>query len=197
MFKIICVTNRKLCSEDFLGRIKRLISSGIKTIVLREKDLNDAEYEVLAREVMKLCDEKNVRCILHSHVEVALKLKPKGVHLPLHEIEKLDETGRLKTFLSEFDFVGTSCHSVTEAKRAEALGCKYIFAGHIFETDCKAGTPGRGLDFLREVINSIKIPVYAIGGISPENVEIVMKSGALGACVMSGFTQDEPMVFDV
>ena len=69
MFKIICVTNRKLCSEDFLGRIKRLISSGIKTIVLREKDLNDAEYEVLAREVMKLCDEKNVRCILHSHVK--------------------------------------------------------------------------------------------------------------------------------
>ena len=85
MFKIICVTNRKLCSEDFLGRIKRLISSGIKTIVLREKDLNDAEYEVLAREVMKLCDEKNVRCILHSHVEVALKLKPKGVHLPLRD----------------------------------------------------------------------------------------------------------------
>ena len=68
---------------------------------------------------------------------------------------------------------------------AEALGCTYVTAGHVFDTDCKRGLPGRGLGFLKEVCGSVSIPVYAIGGIGPDNIADVRKTGAAGACVMS------------
>ena len=69
---------------------------------------------------------------------------------------------------------------------AEHLGCTYITAGHVFDTDCKKGLPGRGIEFLQEVCDSISIPAYAIGGINSENYNEVKKVGVAGVCVMSG-----------
>ena len=92
---------------------------------------------------------------------------------------------------SRFSLIGTSCHSVDDAINSEALGCTYVTAGHIFETDCKKGLPGRGLPFLRELCEAISIPVYAIGGISPENISRVREAGAVGACLMSSLMMCE------
>ena len=54
------------------------------------------------------------------------------------------------------------------------------------DTDCKKGTPGRGLEFLRKICSSVSIPVYAIGGIHAGNIQNIRQCGAAGACVMSG-----------
>lgn len=72
-----------------------------------------------------------------------------------------------------------------DAVEAQKLGCTYITAGHIFDTDCKKGLPGRGHEFLRNVCRAVTIPVYAIGGITPENAEEIYQDGASGACLMS------------
>ena len=71
------------------------------------------------------------------------------------------------------------------------LGCSYITAGHIFATDCKRGLPGRGPEFLAEVCRTVDIPVYGIGGISPENIREVRAAGAAGACLMSSLMTAE------
>ena len=81
----------------------------------------------------------------------------------------------------------SSAKIIEEAKEAERLGCTYITAGHIFLTDCKKGLPGRGLTFLQNICENVSIPVYAIGGISNENINDVRQTGAAGACIMSGF----------
>ena len=70
---------------------------------------------------------------------------------------------------------------------AERLGAAYVTAGHIFTTDCKKGLPPRGLEFLTDVVNAVKIPVYGIGGIDEENITKIMECGAAGGCMMSGF----------
>ena len=89
--------------------------------------------------------------------------------------------------LSEgFETVGVSVHSIEEAVFVQSRGAAYITAGHIFPTDCKKGLPPRGVDFLREICTEVHIPVYAIGGITPENIHLVKASGAAGVCVMSG-----------
>ena len=82
-------------------------------------------------------------------------------------------------------YLGASCHSVEDALLAESLGCNYIVAGHIFDTDCKKGLPGRGIDFLKDVVNAVAIPVFAIGGINKENYHKIKEAGASGACLMS------------
>ena len=91
----------------------------------------------------------------------------------------------------QFRSIGASCHSVAEAQEAARLGCTYITAGHVFVTDCKKGLAPRGLAFLQEVVESVAIPVYAIGGIGSENAASVRKTGAAGVCVMSGLMQCE------
>lgn len=180
MSDIICITNRKLCQEDFLARIERIASCRVKGIVLREKDLDENEYKELAFKVMDICSRYGVKCILHSFVDVALILKADAIHLPLHILRQMTDEEK-----SHFSIIGASCHSAKDAKEAQTLGCTYITAGHVFETDCKKGLPGRGLDFLKNVCNAVSVPVYAIGGIDSENISQVRMSGASGACVMS------------
>ena len=173
MYKIISVTNRKQCS-DFLGRVKEISNCGIE-IILREKDLPEAEYEKLAAEVMKICSTVT----LHTYINAAKRLGCKKIHLsmPIFREHYIN--------LNEFDTIGVSVHSADEAAEAERLGASYVTAGHIFATDCKKGVPPRGLEFLRGVCEKVKIPVYAIGGINAENAKSAVGAGADGVCTMS------------
>ena len=181
MSDILCVTNRTLCREDFLTRLERIAACHPAGIILREKDLSPDEYRALAAQVMALCERYDVPCILHSFVDTALELRSAAIHLPLHILREMTPEQK-----SQFRTIGASCHSTEEAAEAQRLGCTYITAGHIFETACKAGRQGRGLDFLKTVCGSVSIPVYAIGGISADNLRSVRGAGAKGACVMSG-----------
>ena len=186
MSEILCVTNRTLCREDFLTRIERIAACHPAGIILREKDMKPEDYKELAAAVMELCDRYDVPCILHSFVGAALELRADAIHLPLHILREMASEQK-----AQFRTIGASCHSVEEAEEAQRLGCTYITAGHIFETDCKKNLPGRGLDFLKAVCASVSIPVYAIGGISTDNIASVRGAGAKGACVMSGLMRCE------
>ena len=180
MSDILCVTNRKLCREDFLTRIERIAACHPAGIILREKDMNPENYKELAAAVMEICEQHGVRCILHSFPDVAISLQADAIHLPLHLLREMSQEQK-----AHFTILGASCHSVEDALEAQALGCTYITAGHIFETDCKKGLPGRGLDFLRNVCAAVDIPVYGIGGINADNIALVRDAGANGACLMS------------
>lgn len=186
---MLVVTNRLLCKDDFLMRIGRIagLQPAPSAIILREKDLSEEAYEKLAEEVLAVCREKKVMCILHTHVAVAKKLGATAIHLPFTTFVSMQESKALE----EFKTIGVSIHSPEEAKSAERLGASYIIAGHIFSTDCKKDLPPRGLHFLQEVCESVSIPVYAIGGITPENVMQVKQAGAADVCVMSGMMQND------
>ena len=186
MSDILCVTNRKLCCDDFLVRIERIAASHPAGIILREKDMLPEAYETLAAAIIKICNRHDVRCILHSFPDVAVSLHAQAIHLPLHLLRKMTQEQK-----SQFTDIGASCHSVEDALEAQSLGCTYITAGHVFETDCKKGLPGRGLDFLRNVCAAVDIPVYGIGGIDADNIVLIRDAGANGACLMSSLMISE------
>lgn len=186
MSDILCVTNRHLCQENFLERIAKIVSTHPVGIILREKDLSEKEYRELAEKVLKICRKYEILCILHSFANVAKELNCTALHLPLPVLRSLVAEEK-----NSFTILGASCHSVEEALEAEKLGCTYITAGHVFETDCKKGLPGRGLDFLKNVCENVSIPVYGIGGIAPDNMEEIRKAKAAGACVMSSIMNCE------
>lgn len=193
MSDIICVTNRHLCEGDFLTRIEQIAKYRPAGIILREKDLAEDEYRVLARQVMEICGRYDVNCILHTFVDVALELQAEAIHLPLPVLRQICETEKekcqsehMQKLTEKFSVIGASCHSVEEAVEAQKMGCTYITAGHIFATDCKKGLPPRGLPFLEQVCRSVSIPVFAIGGIALDNMPLVRQAGAAGGCIMSG-----------
>ena len=91
----------------------------------------------------------------------------------------------------QFQRIGTSVHSVEDAKEAERLGVSYMTAGHIYITDCKKGLAPRGLGFLKDVCSTVNVPVYAIGGIKfdEKQWEELKQNGASGGCIMSGMME--------
>jgi len=186
MCDVICVTNQSLCRGDFLFRIEEIAKQHPAGILLREKDLNREEYKKLAKQVLEICKRYQVPCMLHYFTDVAVELKATSLHLPLPLLRKLSSEQK-----NCFQRLGASCHSLEEAREAVALGCTYIVAGHIFATDCKKGLPGRGLEFLRTICESVPVPVYAIGGMDSERAVLAYGAGAKGICVMSGLMQCE------
>ena len=181
MSDILCVTNRRQCVTDFYERVREIAESRPRGIILREKDLTEAEYKVLAADVISICSEYGTACILHNFYNAACELGARAIHLPLAELRKMSDTQK-----KMFTLIGASCHSAKDAVEAEKLGCTYITAGHIFDTDCKKGLPGRGLEFIREICAAVSVPVYGIGGIDADNVQSVRKAGVEGVCIMSG-----------
>ena len=180
MCKIICVTNRHLAGDHLIQQIETIANSGVDGIILREKDLKESEYESLARQVKKICDDAGLPLYLHTYRDVAKRLGITRLHLPLSQF--LQMTAEEK---KEFTEIGVSTHSPEEAEKAQQAGAAYVTAGHVFATDCKKGLAPRGIFFLENVCNSVQIPVYAIGGISPENADSCIKAGASGICLMS------------
>lgn len=180
MCELFCVSNRRLCGENFFSRMENLAKAHPAGIFLREKDLSCEEYFPLARRVGGICQCHGVPLFLHTFADVALRLGVENLHLPLPVLRNLPKEKR-----AAFRQLGSSCHSVGEAMEAVELGCTYLICGHIFPTQCKAGLAARGLAFLAEVCERVPIPVYAIGGIDAQNFASVCGAGAKGACIMS------------
>ena len=190
----IAITNRHLCSTDLLTQLERLFVYRKHTphfldhIILREKDLPAESYTALAKEVLALCKDYQVPCTLHTYYETALALHCNEIHLPFSLFTEVMPDKNLD-LCHHFSTIGTSVHSLEDALLAEELGASYVTAGHIFTTSCKPGLPPRGLAFLQDIVDTLSIPVYAIGGIHASNMEQIVQSGAAGACMMSDFMQ--------
>lgn len=184
MSNLVCVTNRRLCRGDFLTQITKVLSLHPKALLLREKDLSEAAYFALAANVLRLCRNVQIPCILHNFSNVAETLRPDGLHLPLAKLEQLAENHRKR-----WKILGASCHDWADVEKAIKLGATYVTYGHVYATDCKPGLPARGVTALQTICRKSPIPVYAIGGIRPEKWPELQKAGAAGACLMSWFMQ--------
>lgn len=208
--QLFAITNRHLCpniadDSDFypgsssyntyLKQIDYIASLNVKGIVLREKDLAEDIYQTLSIDVIKICEAHNTELILHNFINCASQLNYRKIHLPLHILTDLHNRSFIKTqdnqtsniTLSDFDIIGTSIHSPQELETALKCGASYVFAGNIYETECKQGLAGRGLSFLTNICRQSPIPVYAIGGITLSKMPEILSAGASGGCMMSGF----------
>ena len=141
-----------------------IAKSEAEAIILREKDLSEEEYFILAKSVQEICDKYGKNLIIHNFIDVAKKLGIRNIQLPFSKFISLNNLH------NDFASIGTSVHSIEDAVLAEKSGADYIIAGHIFTTDCKKGLAPRGINFLKDVCNAVKIPVYAIGGIDNNSV---------------------------
>lgn len=129
--RVLAVTNRKLCQGDFLTQVERIAAAHPRGLVLREKDLSEADYQALAAQVLPVCAAHGVPCMLHRFDRVARALGCTRIHLPLPYLTAHPEAA------AGFGVVGVSVHSVSEAEQAVRCGATYLTAGHVFPTDCK------------------------------------------------------------
>ena len=179
---MIAITSRRLVPEsrNFTEVIDRIAAMGPQMIILREKDLSDKEYINLFNECEKICKNYNVVLAANGRISLLDILGAKVVQTSYNDFI------RCNAQIPQGIKKGVSVHSVNEAVTAERLGADYVIAGHIYDTACKSGIPGRGLGFLKQITKAVSIPVYAIGGIeTPERQKAVLAAGASDYCLMS------------
>ena len=152
-----------------------------KAVILREKDVMEDAYKVLAERVLPVCEEQGVPLIIHTFYQTALDLGVDRLQISLQKLRELPEETR-----KQFSVIGTTVHSVEEAEEAVSLGATYLTAslatGGAHE---KYGAQNRLLTFLEEISKAVDVPVYAMGGASREDMDDCLARGAAGICMMS------------
>lgn len=184
----IVITNRHLVQGDFLKQLEKVTKLHPHALILREKDLTDDAYESLAKKVFDLCKREDITFFLHTKIEIARKIGCQNIHLSIPVLKGLSETEK-KALTEDFCEISISCHSMEDVEIAMAGGATQIILGTIFETECKKGVLGKGVDFVREICQKCPLPVYAIGGMNMQRLPLVIDAGAAGCCMMSGFMQ--------
>ncbi|HEY0703588.1 MAG TPA: thiamine phosphate synthase [Candidatus Acidoferrales bacterium] len=172
-----------------MEKIRAAIDARIDWIQIREKDLPDGELLSLTQQAVQAAHALRIRIIVNDRLEVAIAAKAAGVHLgrasrPVREVVSWCRNGNApRTFL-----VGVSCHSLEEAREAEAAGAHYAIFGPVFDTPSKRafGRPA-GVVHLAEACAAVKIPVLAIGGVTLQNAQECLRVGAAGIAAIRMF----------
>ena len=188
-FKLYVITDQQLCAPRTLyDTIHDLLDAGVSAVQLREKDLIDAEYIKLAAPLCKLCHSYSAQLFINSRVKIAMEIGADGLHLP-------GNSASVQKVIAETNhrfIIGCSVHTLTEAEQRETEGAGFITYSPIYPTLSKPGYgPAVGLEELRKVTGRVNIPVFALGGITPERVSECLDVGAYGVAVMSGVMSPE------
>ena len=158
------------------------IQGGARVFQLREKDLEARELAALAERLLRLITPAGGLLLINDRVDVALAVGANGAHLSQRGLPPAVARG----LLGPTRLLGVSCHSLAEAKEAQQGGADFIVLGPIFYTPSKAlYGPPVGLALLREVRPRIRMPIFAIGGITAANRPEVLAAGADGIAVIS------------
>ena len=182
-FDLYLVTDRtQTQGRDLLVVLEQALQGGVRAVQLREKDLSGNELFVLAEKTRKLCQRYNALLFVNDRVDIALAVEADGVQLGTASIPI--KTAR--DLLGPQKIIGASTHSLHEANEAVQHGADFILFGPVYFTPSKAsyGSP-QGLEALKKIVEKISLPVYAIGGIKPENIQDVRRIGVRGAALIS------------
>ena len=181
-FKLYLVTNRALCAAGPLEAVvDQACGAGVRAVQLREKDLSGGDLHSLAVTMREVTRRTEARLFINDRADIALGVGADGIHctesgLPVGLVRRLSPDA----------FVGASSHSLERAAEAERAGADFVLFGPVFPTPSKAkyGAP-QGLDALSVVARGVNVPVFAIGGITPENAPRCLERGAAGVGVIS------------
>lgn len=182
-----------ICDNTFspqyshLELAQKILQGGCKILQLRMKsEQNLSKVKKVMEEILDLKKKYNFTFILNDYVELAAALPVEGVHIGQDDLP-LPVTRQI---MGPDKIIGYSSHSLEEALAAEKAGADYVALGAIFPTNTKGpGHPVQGLNTLQKVVESIRIPLVAIGGISLENILSVIKTGVSSIAMITALSQ--------
>jgi len=181
------VTDNSDNVEKFLETIEEGIKGGVSVVQIREKTADTLDFYNLALKVKEITTKYNVPLIINDRVDVALAIDADGVHVGQSDMP-CDVTRKL---IGNDKILGVSAATIEEAQKAEMDGADYIGTGAVFPTATKDDAPKITKKDLKEVVDSIDIPVVAIGGITLDNAHELKDTGIAGLSVVSAIMSAE------
>lgn len=176
--KLYVITDGRFIDE--VKGTRYALEGGATTIQLRMKNASTRRMVEIGKKIKNLTEEYDALYIVNDRIDVALATEADGVHLGQDDMPI--EIAR--EIVGDM-IIGISASSLQEAIEAERKGADYIGAGSVFPTSTKEDARFLGLNALREIVEKVRIPVVAIGGINMDNLVQVLEIGVQGIAVIS------------
>lgn len=180
---LYAITDRKLIPENrFAETVEAAIKGGAKIIQLREKNAEEAEIIRRGKLLAGITRKYKIPLIVNDSPEIAKKTGADGVHLGGEDASVADA----RELLGENAIIGVSCYGEIERGiAAEKAGANYAAFGTPYPTPTKPDRKPTPFEVIKEAKQRLKIPVFAIGGITPQNAPEILQTGADGIAVIT------------
>ena len=186
---LYAITDQQLIApKKFAARVRQVLQGGAQIVQYRDKSQQHQLRFEQANIVVDLCKKFGAISIINDDIELAKIVKADGVHIGTDD----DELSYARQELGEQKIIGVSCYAdLSLAEQAVADSADYVAFGSIFASPTKPQAPIAGLDILRQAKQSLRVPIVAIGGITLDNLDDVVSSGADAVAIISGVFANE------
>ena len=175
--------------DEFLFRVEEALKGGVTLMQLREKNRTTRGYIELAKAVHEISSRYNVPLIIDDRVDVMLAVDAEGVHLGAEDMD----LATARRIIGKDKILGATAKTVEVAKVAYDAGADYLGVGAIYPTTTKVKTIITSVDTLKDIVNAVPIPVNAIGGLNPGNMDVLRGINIAGVCAVSAIMKaDSP-----
>jgi len=188
---LYAVTDRHWTGEkNLIQQTEEAIRGGATFVQIREKNLDEQEFEQEAIQLKKLCEKYKIPFVVNDNVQLAKKIDADGVHIGQEDMNPTEA----RKILGEQKIIGVSAQTVEEALLAEKQGADYLGVGAVFHTGSKDDAIEVPPETLKSICKAVKIPVVAIGGITKDNVSELKNSGICGISVISAIFAQKDII---
>ncbi len=167
--------------DRFLSLTEQFISNGLGLLQFRSKSSTFSQHESFVRELVQVCENGACQLVYNGTVDNALAVGAHGVHLNSSELIQIYERP-----LSKDAWVAASCHNKLELEYAIRADVDFCVVSPVHRTSSHPGGKGMGWYRFQELARQISIPVYALGGIKPEEIVDAHRNGAHGIAMIRG-----------
>ncbi len=172
-----------LSPEQFAPAVMQAISGGARVIQFRHKHADADERARIAATLAALCRRLDCPLIVNDDPQLAKTVGAHGVHLGRDDADVVDA----RRLLGARAMIGMSCYNdLTRAERAEAAGADYVAFGSFYPSPTKPQALRAELELLRAARRALRVPIVAIGGITPDNGAALIAAGADALAVIEG-----------
>ena len=185
--RLYLITDRHNTSDRPLQSvIQESLVAGTTLFQLREKDLNTQQLLSLAQDLLREARQQHAMMLINDRIDIVKAIGADGVHLRSDSLS----IQQARQILGPQSLIGKSTHNLDEVLTASAEGADFVVLGPIYDTPSKRTFgPPIGLAALKEACQQCTLPIFAIGGITPEHAQSVREAGAYGVAVISAILQ--------
>jgi thiamine-phosphate pyrophosphorylase len=182
--KLYAITDARLSGLSHAEQVRRLATGGATFIQLREKHASPREFQREAAEAAAVAHALGVLLVVNDRADIALACGADGLHLGQDDLSP----PAARRVVGDNFLIGYSTHNVGQAARAARLPVDYVAIGPVFQTGTKENPdPAVGLEGVERARAAIgpRVPLVAIGGITPENAPAALAAGADSVAAVS------------
>ncbi|HEY7674962.1 MAG TPA: thiamine phosphate synthase [Burkholderiales bacterium] len=179
---LYAVTPEERDTDALAEKVRQALAGGARIVQYRNKSADRALRVKQAAALAVLCRSAAVPLVINDDLELALQIDADGLHVGRGDVD----IARARKGLGEKKILGASCYdSVDRAVAASSLGADYVAFGSIFPSTTKPGASRAPLSLFDRARERVRVPIVAIGGITPENASSVIDAGADSIAVIS------------